>query len=280
MFVYTAAIPPPGELYVWPAFPTRIQRDDNDWISGITWSTDPLNASGRGTFYTDLSCSGPAASCPPKAEGTVEFAATTPETCTVSYTNPSTGAKQAEHADVYDYLQYSMLSGPQSGQTVTLPSPCTGPSKPGRCRTSALYAQPFALAGGGAAGSQGGAFGLTNRGTVTCTLLGYPGMQLLDANGQPLPTTVIRGHYEVVDTVPEQTATLAPGAQARFYYMYSDTLGGGNPTACPTASTVEITPPGAYNHLTVATSIAACEGHIWVSPVTTTTPYPLLNSTP
>ncbi len=281
LFVSTAAVPPPGELFVWPAFPTRIQRDDNDWISGITWSASPQGASGRGTFFTDLSCSGPAANCPPKAEAAVELRATVPETCIVTFTNPSTGAQQSEQAVVYDHLQYTELSGSQSDQTVTLPSPCSGASTPpGRCRTSALSAQPFALAGGGAAGSQGGAFGFTNRGTVTCTLFGFPGMQLLGANGQPLPTTVIRGHYEVVDAVPEQTVTLAPGAQARFYFMYSDTLGGGYPAVCPTASAVEITPPGSYNHLVVATNIAPCEGHIWVSPVTASTPSPLMNGSP
>ncbi len=281
LFVSTAAIPFPGELFVWPRFPARIERDDNDWISGITWSAGPQSASGSGTFYTDLSCSGPAASCPPLAEGTVELSATSPETCTVTFANPSTGAQQSEQADVYDQLQYTEVSGSQSGQTVILPSPCSGASKPaGRCRTSALSAQPFSLAGGGAAGSRGGAFGLTNGGTVTCTLFGYPGLQLLGANGQPLPTTVIRGHYEVVDVVPEQTVALAPGARARFYFMYSDTLGGGYPAVCPTAASVEITLPGAHNHLLVATSIAPCEGHIWVSPVTASTPFPLVNGAP
>ena len=221
LFVYTAAIPPPGELFAWPKFPTKIQQDDNDWISGITWSARPQSASGSGTFYTDLSCSGPAAGCPPVAEGTVELSATLPETCTVTFADPSTGA-------------------------------------------------------------QGGAIGLTNLGPVTCTLFGYPGMQLFGTGGHPLPgeqlpTTVIRGQYQVVDVVPEQLVTLAPGARARFYYMYSDTLGGGSPAVCPTASAIDITPPGAYHQLTVVTDIAPCEGHIWVSPVTTLLPYPLVN---
>ena len=286
LFVSTAAIPPPGELFAWPKFPTKIQEDDNDWISGIIWSARPQSASGSGTFSTDLSCSGPAASCPPVTEGTVEFSATLPETCTVTFADPSTGAQQSERADVYGHLQYTEVSGPHPGQTVTMPSPCSGRSQlPGRCRTSALSAEPFALAGGGAAGSQGGAIGLTNHGPVTCTLFGYPGMQLFGTDGhplpgEPLPTTVIRGQYQVVDVVPEQSVTLGPGAQARFYYMYSDTLGGGSPAVCPTASAIDITPPGAYHELTVVTDIAPCEGHIWVSPVTTLMPYPLVKGSP
>ncbi len=286
LFVHTAAVAPPGELFVWPEFPASIEMDDNDWIAGITWTASQTGASGAGTSYTDLSCNGPAAACPPTAEGSIEFSATQPETCTVDFADQSTGAQQSEQALVFDHLQYTVTSGPTTGKVYTFSPPCSGASQPpGRCRTSALSAQPFALAGGGAAGSQGGAIGLTNHGSVTCTLFGYPGMQLLGTGGhplpgEPLPTTVIRGQYEVVDAVPEQTVTLSPGAQARFYYMYSDTLGGGSPAVCPTASAIDITPPGADNQLTVVTDIAPCEGHIWVSPVTASTPYPLVNGSP
>ncbi len=125
LFVSTAAIPPPGELFAWPKFPTTIQRNDNAWISGITWSAKPQSASGSGILYTDLSCSGPAASCPPTAEGTITFSATMPETCIVVFTNPSSGAQQSEQTYVYDHLQYTWVSGSRAGQTFPLPSPCT-----------------------------------------------------------------------------------------------------------------------------------------------------------
>ncbi len=281
LFVYTAAIAPPGELLAWPEFPTTIQLDDNDWISGITWSAGAQSTSGSGTFYTDLSCTGPAASCPPTAEGTVELTATLPETCTVTFADPSTGAQQSEQAYVFDHLEYRVTSGPTTGQLYAFSSPCpAGPQPLGRCRTSVLAVKAYGLAGGGAAGSQGGAFGIVDHGTVACTMHGYPGMQLLGADGEPLPTTVIRGQYEVVDAVPEQTVTLAPGAQAFFYYMYSDVLGGGCPAACSMASAVEITPPNDYHHLVVSVRIAPSEGRIWVSPVTTSTPFPLVSGSP
>lgn len=124
LFVSTAAIPPPGELFVWPNFPTTIARDDNDWMAGITWSAGLQSASGSGTLFTDLSCSGSAAACPPTAEGTVEFSATLPETCIVTFVNPSTGVQESERAHVYGHLQYTEERGPQPGQVVVLPSPC------------------------------------------------------------------------------------------------------------------------------------------------------------
>ena len=281
LFVYTAAIAPPGELLAWPEFPTTIQLDDNDWISEITWSAGPQSTSGSGTFYTDLSCSGPAASCPPTAEGTVELTATLPETCTVTFADPSTGAQRSEQAYVFDRLEYRVTSGPTTGQVYAFSSPCSqAPRPPGRCRTSVLSVKAYGLAGGGAAGSQGGAFGIVDHGTAACTMYGYPGMQLLGADGEPLPTTVIRGQYEVVDAVPEQTVTLSPGAEAFFYYMYSDVLVGGCPAACSMASALEITPPNDYHHLVVSVHIAPSEGRIWVSPVTTSTPFPLVSGSP
>ena len=124
LFVSTAAIPPPGELFVWPDFPTTIARDDNDWVGGITWSAGPQSASGSGTLYTDLSCIGPAATCPSTAEGTVEFSATLPKTCVVTFASPSTGVLQSKRAHVYGHLQYTEMTGSQPGQVVTLPSPC------------------------------------------------------------------------------------------------------------------------------------------------------------
>ena len=125
LFVSTAATPSPGKLYTWPQLPTIIELDDNDWIAGITWAAGSQSASGSGTSYTDLSCNRPAASCPPTADGTVEFSATQPETCTVTFANPQTGNQESEQAHVYNHLHYREVSGAQPGKVVTFPSACT-----------------------------------------------------------------------------------------------------------------------------------------------------------
>ncbi len=125
LFVSTGATPPPGELYTWPHFPSSIQLNDNNWISGMSWSAGSQSASASGTYYTDLSCNGPAASCPPAAEGTVEFSATQRETCTVHYADPSTDSQESTQATVFDHLQYAQVSGSQAGQTYSFPSPCS-----------------------------------------------------------------------------------------------------------------------------------------------------------
>lgn len=154
---------------------------------------------------------------------------------------------------------------PTSGPTPTpSPTPSPSPTRPGRCSTSVLSAK--LLGTSGAAGSIGGAFAFINNGPSACTLFGYPGMQLFNATGNPLPTTVIRGTSTVVPSVPERTITLAPGGRAFFYFGYADVPTGSE--ACPTASVVEITPPNAYDHLVVTVTISPCGGRVTVSPVT------------
>lgn len=284
LFVETAAIPPPGALYAWPEYPTLVEMDDNDWIGSITWRASSTAASGTGRFFTDLSCNGPAASCPPTVVGAVLLSASEPTTCTVTFAVEGSGVVRSEQVLVFDRLE-DTLTTPTGTSTHVFPSPCAGPSgPPGRCHTSVLTAQSFALEGGGAAGSLGGAVVLTNHGSATCTLSGYPSLQLVGAEGL-LPTTVTDGDYEVVDAVPEKTVMLGPGAEARFYFMYSDVLGGGSPSVCPAASLLEIRLSGARATLVVGTdlapyqtAIAPCEGHLWVSPVTASTPFPLATS--
>ncbi|WP_298207981.1 DUF4232 domain-containing protein [Ferrimicrobium sp.] len=112
----------------------------------------------------------------------------------------------------------------------------------GRCRSTNLVAHMVSVEG--AAGSTIRTYTLVNTGTNTCTLYGYPGLQLLGAGGTKLATHVIR------TPAPERSVKLAHGASVSFLMQFADSTGYGN-ESCPTSSSLEITPPNDYHYLTL-----------------------------
>ena len=126
---------------------------------------------------------------------------------------------------------------------------------------------------GSVAGSSGAAgtieitSALRSTAAGTCTLAGYPGLQLLGPGGSPLPTTVIRKGAYNFTSVPPVTLHLSTGQSAEFNIGYSDVTVG-TETSCPTSTALEVTPPNAVDHLTVAASLAPCgRGTLVVSPL-------------
>src|SRR5207245_4812082 len=76
---------------------------------------------------------------------------------------------------------------PNPDDLAIIPTPTPGD----RCHTAGLA---LAVVGSEAgAGNVVGTFRYTNQLDVSCTSLGFPGAQLLDAAADPLPTTVVRG---------------------------------------------------------------------------------------
>ena len=96
---------------------------------------------------------------------------------------------------------------------------------------------------------------------------GYPGLQLLASGGATLPTTVVRkGNYSFTAMAPT-TVTLTKGQAAYFNIGYSD-VPTGSETTCPSSASLEVTPPNAFDHLTVSATLAPCgNGTMAVSPV-------------
>ena len=93
----------------------------------------------------------------------------------------------------------------------------------------------------GSRGVTGMAF--QNTSAKSCTLEGYPIVQMLDASGKSLPTYVTHfGSFATPDAAPAMV-TLAPGAKAKFDLLYAAQTGYGN-AVCPTSTTVDFTPPG------------------------------------
>ena len=100
---------------------------------------------------------------------------------------------------------------------------------------------------------------LRNTSSVTCVLGGYPGLLLIGAGGVALPTTVVRkGSYSFTAQDPV-LVILAPGQSGHINIGYSD-VPHGNETTCPAASALQVIPPNATDHLTVAMNLSPCDG--------------------
>lgn len=92
-----------------------------------------------------------------------------------------------------------------------------------------------------------------NRSSTTCTLAGYPALQLLNAHGEPVVTTARREAPRpsgATSTTVPQRIDVGPGQQASFTITTSD----GNQLApqlppCPRASSLLVTPPGTTHGL-------------------------------
>ncbi len=151
--------------------------------------------------------------------------------------------------------------------TTTAPgaSTTTTAAGPARCATTALTGS--VVGSSGAAGTIETTVALKYTGSATCTLGGYPGLQMQSASGATLPTVVVRkGTYPFTAMAPT-TVTLGPGQSAYFNIGYSD-VPTGSETSCPTSASVQVTPPNATDHLVMTAAFAPCNGGtLVVSPV-------------
>ena len=137
----------------------------------------------------------------------------------------------------------------------TVPTPAsTVANGPTGCVASQLNVD--ASYGNYAAGSIGYTNSFQNISSTTCTLFGYPGMQMLNSSGQAIQTDVIRGTSVTVPAVPEKLVTLAPGGKAWFDMGFSDGTGYGDDyDSCPTSTLVEFTAPNDFQSITVSLQI-------------------------
>lgn len=114
----------------------------------------------------------------------------------------------------------------------------------------------------GAGGNGGAVLTLTNHSARTCTVYGYVGLQLVDANRRFMPNTVKRatsGRFHDHGPTP---ISLAPGQSAQAGIGYSDIPYGNesNATQCPPVRYLEVTPPDEKDYLFIdAHGIQPCE---------------------
>ncbi|AMM19547.1 hypothetical protein AX769_04570 [Frondihabitans sp. PAMC 28766] len=132
----------------------------------------------------------------------------------------------------------------------------TGTGTVAACTTANLRGS-LDNANGGAAGSTYASVVLTNVGTASCTLQGWPGVSLVgDSNGTQI------GAAAVFDrTSPHGTVTLAPKAAAKAPLRIVQALNYDNATCSPTtADGFRVYPPGQKASLFVQDSgVHACK---------------------
>ena len=127
---------------------------------------------------------------------------------------------------------------------------------------------------GGSLGNAGALFRLQNVSTTGCTLVGYPGLQLVGPSRALLPTHVhdaSEGDY-LFPTIAVGSVSLAPREFAAFQMGYGDNPSGSaanepHDVACPIAHWVRIILPQVHQYGTAEVSVSPCEGVVNVSPI-------------
>jgi len=123
------------------------------------------------------------------------------------------------------------------------------------------------------------AAGFRNISKTSCTLKGYPSLQMFDTSGHRISTHIIHGPSASVPNIAARVVMLRPGGVAKFDFGYANQTGYGS-ASCPTSARVTVTPPKnikpisanwklqPYGGMTIAK--LRC-GEINVSPVYSTT---------
>ena len=109
----------------------------------------------------------------------------------------------------------------------------------------------------GAGGFTGGIMLLVNKGTHTCILDGYPGVELLNSSGKVITNAARRCAYLQYPTTATRVA-LTAGHFAHFEYEWQDNPPMPRRRTCPQSRTALVTPPGAYDHQAIPLRIAPC----------------------
>ncbi|NUR85608.1 MAG: DUF4232 domain-containing protein [Nonomuraea sp.] len=129
-----------------------------------------------------------------------------------------------------------------------------------RCVTSQLQVKLGRTDAG--AGNRYAPLTFTNRSSRSCSLYGYPGLIMIDKQGDALRTRVRR------DAGSKHTITLKPGrsAKARLHWTVIET---GGETSCPAPYRLMVIPPDETAHLEIPFDVGqVCDtGRLDVQPI-------------
>lgn len=134
------------------------------------------------------------------------------------------------------------------------------PVGPAPCPTNVLRLGPGASNGAG--GTNYLTYPMTNAGTASCTLFGYPGVSVLDANRHQVQQPAVRAPQLAPTGTRLGQVTLAPGAEAFFVLSVIDT----DPDPdCPnprTGTELRVFPPNQTAPILQPGQFQACQAHV------------------
>jgi hypothetical protein len=171
-------------------------------------------------------------------------------------------ADKAAHVDAHVDRALYVLSGKPHIRSASV-----GPSI-GDCQPAQVDTVPDSSSAG--AGHVGLQLRLHNHTAATCTLYGYPGPQLLDAQKHPLPTSVRQGNGYLAGSAQPEMVYLIPDSNAYFVLEWVHVPAPGQ--SCPRAANLLITLPSAHAAELVSLGrgrVDACGGRLTVSPIET-----------
>jgi Protein of unknown function (DUF4232) len=155
-----------------------------------------------------------------------------------------------------------------SGGAVTRPA--AGSSVP-RCREGHLSTGLFGAETSGR--HVGFILALTNTGSLSCSLFGYPGLGLEDSSHHSLPSHTFWGPTFFDSDPGRSLIVLSPGETASASFAFKVANGGGS-----LATYLVVTPPNAHDHATLqfsrAMAIRIKGGNLHVAAMATHTPHP------
>lgn len=155
------------------------------------------------------------------------------------------------------------LPAPGPGEPAT---PASGGVLPAStpCRVAQLRLSNDA--GDAGAGNRANVFGMTNTGTLACSVSGYPSVGLLDAQGRVL--TAVRS-----DQVPAVATPVSIPANGKAFFDIAWNIvpnEGAGERVCPSVARVRVLIPGDTAALAVPLAFTPCGGRIRVNPFRST----------
>ncbi|MEA2210223.1 MAG: hypothetical protein QOF83_171 [Solirubrobacteraceae bacterium] len=151
----------------------------------------------------------------------------------------------------------STTAGTGSAST-TSAAPTAGAAAVSGCPTSSLHLA--FVSGQGAAGTAFMTYALINSSHTTCTLIGYPGVSILDAAGRIVQHPAQRGGIQTPTRV--RLVTLPAGRQARFIVTSSDVIPSPGCSHAFTGTTLQVFPPNQRQALKLPHSGQFCNLHV------------------